>query len=561
MIFLPTTARWSVHGIQGRVDCIDYIKNPKKTKGGTLVTGINCSSEFAAYEMQVNSQKFHVEENNDSRTCYHGYQSFDPKEKNLTPEEAHQIGVELVKKLYPDFQVVVCTHVDRLHIHNHFCLSSLNLKGRKLEDRLSNPIEGLYGLRDASDEISLQHGLKIIQDAPKIGHYHKNKYLYAMANKNWKTQIIEMLESLKERCFSFDELLEQLSFEGYQIKLGKNIKIRPYGKDRFVTMKTLGDEYSEDSLKKFFKDKRKNQKNIFFEKYELNVRDSVILNIYDQLAKLSKHSVLYTMEDLDANSEYFKYYNSRYMEVRRYHKLVDTINFLNNHEIYNYDALEIQLQEIKNDIESRETEYQSLLSEHETLQLRVPLCNLYLKYLDNYDLYLEQQDIYHADTELPNEVQAFLDLKKELNVETTEEVEEIISTANKMKIDMNQKYAYLTYLKNKASELEKIRGISLETEKGYIKSVSISKNMIDEKRTTEDKYCIRIPYSEYFFYVPKNSVAWISFDNRGIVYLVDDKEYVLYDRNNQEIGKANGEDIEAISKNEKQKVSNYYKTK
>lgn len=293
----------------------------------------------------------------------------------------------------------------------------------------------------------------------------------------------------------------------------------------------------------------------------MNVDDSDILNIYDQLARLSKHSVLYTMQDLDANSEYFKYYNSRYLEVRRYHQLVDTINFLNKHEIYNYDSLEKQIQEIKLDIKTREEEYQSLLSEHETLQLRVPLCQLYLKYLDDYNAYLEKQEVYPEDAELPNEVKAFLDLEKELNVTSHEEVQEIIAEANKMKMDMNQRYAYLTYLKNKASELEKVKGISLETEKGYIKSVSISKHMIDESRSTDEKYCIRIPYSEYFLYVPKNSVAWISFDTRGIVYLIDDKEYILYDKYDNEVERANGEDIESISKEEKQKINDYYKSK
>lgn len=561
VIIIPATARWAVHGVQGRIKCIDYIKNPEKTMGGKLVTGINCSAELAPYDMLRNSQKFNIEEDNDSRTCYHAYQSFDPKEKNLTPEEVHQMGIELAKRLYPDFQVIVCTHVDHLHLHNHFCISSVNMKGRKLEDRLSNPIEGLYGLRDVSDQIALEHGLHIIEDAPKIGHYHKNKYLYDIANKSWRQQIIEMIDTLKDRCYSFDELLEQLALEGYLIRHGKNIRIKPYGKERYVTMKILGDDYSEEALKLFFREKRKNQKIINFEEYKLNVNDSNILNIYDQLARLSKHSVLYTMQDLDSNSDYYKYYNSRYLEVKRYHQLVDTINFLNNHEIYNYNSLENQIEQIKNEIEEREEEYHSLLSKHETLQLRVPLCNLYIKYLDDYNGYLEQQDIYPIDAELPNEVKAFLDVKAELNVDTPEEVEDIISEANKMKIDMNKKYAYLSYLKNKASELEKIKGISLESEKGYIKSVSISKNMIDEKRSSSDKYCVRIPYSEYFFYVPKKSVAWISYDTRGIIYLVDDKEYVLYDQYDKEVERVNGEEVEKISQEEKKKVNEYYKGK
>ena len=552
---MPTTARWSVHGVQGRSDCINYIKNPDKTKGGTLITGINCSSEFAAYEMQVNNNKFNIIEDDSSRTCYHGYQSFDPKEKNLTPEEVHRMGVELMKRLYPDYQVVVCTHVDHLHIHNHFCINAVNTKGRKLEDRLSNPIEGLYGLRDMSDQIALENGLHIIYDAPKIGKFHKNKYLYALANQSWKSKIIDMLETLKDRCFSFEDLLENLELEGYQIKNGKNIRIRPYGKERFVTMKILGDEYSEESLKEFFKNKRKNQSIINFEDYKLNVPDSEILNLYNELAQLSKHSVQSTMQNLDSTKEYYKYYNSRYLEIKRYHKLVDTINFLNDHGIYNYNDLQSQIKIINDDIQNREEEYQTLLSENETMQLRVPLCDLYLQYLDYYNFYIEQQEIYNKDLEPSKEVQVFLDVKKELGVESTDEVQEIIASANKLKIDTNRKYAYLTYLKSKASELEKIKSISLETEKGFIKSVSISKKMIDESRSSEKEYCLRIPYSNYYMYIPRNQIAWVSYDNRGILYLVDDKEYILYDQNDKEVSRAQGETIEKISRDEKQKIN------
>lgn len=561
MIHIPTTARWSVHGVQGRIDCINYIKDSKKTKGGTLVTGINCSAEFAAYEMKVNNDKFHIIEDDNSRTCYHGYQSFDPKEKNLTPEIVHQMGVELVKRLYPDFQVLVTTHTDRSHIHNHYVINSLNMKGRKLEDRLANPIEGLYGLRDMSDKIALEYGLKIITDAPKIGKFGRSKFLYNSANKTWRTQIIEKIEQLKEYCFSFDELLEKLTYDGYQIKPGKNIRIRPFGKERFVSVKILGDDYSEDALKNFFKNKRKNQTFINFKNYRIDDMDSEILNIYNELAMRSKQSILYSMKDLDSTSEYFKYYNSRYLEIRRYHQLVDTINFLNENKIFNYESLEDQIEKLKSDILNKQAEYQELLSQNETLQLRIPLCNLYLEYLDIYDSYKEQQDISPSFIEPSKEVKMFLEAKEELQVNSLEEVNDIIAEANKMKIKTNKSYAYLTYLKNKASELEKVKGISLENENGYIKSVSISKKMIDEARSTNNDYCIKIPYSDYYMYVPKNNIAWISFDKRGILYLVDDKEYILYDKYNQEQRRATGEEIEYISQEEKQKVNDYYKDK
>ena len=534
---MPTTSRWSVHGVQGRIDCINYIKDSKKTKDGTLITGINCSSQFAAYEMKVNNDKFHIIEDNDSRTCYHGYQSFDPKEKGLTPEKVHEMGVELMKRLYPDFQVLVTTHIDRSHLHNHYVINAVNLKGRKLEDRLANPIEGLYGLRDMSDKIALEYGLKIIEDAPKIGRFGKSKYLYSEAIKTWRQQIIEKIEYLKSICFSFDELLERLAFDGYQIKAGKNIRIRPYGKERFVSIKTLGEGYSEAELKEFFKQKRKNQTVIDFEKYKLLDEDSEILSLYNELAIRSKQSILYSMKE------------------------VDTINFLNDNKIFGYETLEEQIEKLKQDIISKETESQELASENETLQLRVPLCNLYLEYLDIYESYKEQQELSSSYLEPSKEVKTFLDVKEQLGVQSLDEVQDILAEANRLKVKTNKSYAYLTYLKTKASELEKIKGISLESEKGYIKSVSVSKSMIDESRSTKENYCLRIPYSENYIYVPKGNIAWISFDKRGILYLVDDKEYILYDKYNEEKRRATGEEIEKISQEEKQKINDYYKNK
>ena len=512
-----------VHGSKGRSDCIDYIKDPAKTRNGTLVSGINCSVAFASYDMQLNNDKFHIEEDNQSRTCYHGYQSFDPKEKNLTPEEVHQMGVELVKRLYPNFQVLVSTHVDRGHLHNHFVINAVDMTGRKLEDRLANPREGLYGLRDVSDQIALEHGLKIIEDAPKIGRFHKNKYLYDIANKTWKSQIIEMIEELKEKCFSFDDLLENLAMNGYQIKSGKNIRIKPYGKQKFVTIKILGEDYSEEKLKEFFYYKRSNDRTLIFNSYKLKSENSELLKIQNILASCSKNSIILSMNGLD-NGNYPKYYNARYMELKRYNNIVDTINFLNDNEIFSYEDLQNKIDSFNKDIAKKASEYEVQKSNNETMQLRVPLCELYLKYLDDYESYIEQTEI-DANVEASEQVKAFIEIQKELQVNNAEEVKEIISSSNRTKMETNRQYAYLTYLKNKVNELEKVKGASIENQKGYIKSISFSKRMIDEARSNDKEYCVRVPYSEFFFYIPKDNVAWFSYDNRAVAYLIDDKEY------------------------------------
>lgn len=64
-----------------------------------------------------------------------------------------------------------------------------------------------------------------------------------------------------------------------------------------------------------------------------------------------------------------------------------------------------------------------------------------------------------------------------------------------------------------------------------------------------------------YIYVPKNNIAWINYDKREILYLVDDKEYILYDQNDDVRRHASGEEIENISKEEKERVNDYYKSK
>ena len=85
--------------------------------------------------------------------------------------------------------------------------------------------------------------------------------------------------------------------------------------------------------------------------------------------------------------------------------------------------------------------------------------------------------------------------------------------------------------------------------------------MIDETRSDDKNYCVRIPYSEFFFYIPKGNVAWISYDNRAIAYLIDDQDYELYDKNNQVVERIKGEQLAEVEKEEKQKINKMYKSK
>ena len=93
---------------------IDYICNPEKTDGKLLVSAHGCAAETADIEFSWTRRHAIDKGTNLGR---HLIQAFQPGE--VTPEQAHEIGVELARRLWGDrFQVAVATHLDREHIHN-----------------------------------------------------------------------------------------------------------------------------------------------------------------------------------------------------------------------------------------------------------------------------------------------------------------------------------------------------------------------------------------------------------------------------------------------------------
>ncbi len=93
-----------------------------------------------------------------------------------------------------------------------------------------------------------------------------------------------------------------------------------------------------------------------------------------------------------------------------------------------------------------------------------------------------------------------LQVSEELGNPELSEVREFLSACTKEKREANKQYAYITYLKSRMTELERIRGKSLELN-GYIKGMSFSSNMIDESRSTDTQYCVKLPYTKQYVYL------------------------------------------------------------
>ncbi len=136
-------------------DVFAYAQNPSKTKDLQYVTAINCVREIALQQMILTKKQFGKD---DGYIAWHGYQSFKPGE--VTPDECHAIGVQTAKELWGDsFQIIVTTHLDKEHLHNHFCFNSVGFRnGRKYNYSKAER----QRMMEVSDRICREHGLSVI---------------------------------------------------------------------------------------------------------------------------------------------------------------------------------------------------------------------------------------------------------------------------------------------------------------------------------------------------------------------------------------------------------------
>ena len=141
-------------------DVLSYVQRPAATEQGEYVTAVNCLKEIALQQMIQTKKRFGKE---DKYIAWHGYQSFQPGE--VTPELCHEIGVRLAKEMWGyRFQIIVTTHLDKDHLHNHFCFNSVSFRdGGKYNYSKAEQ----QRLRDLSDSLCREYGLSVIR------HPHK----------------------------------------------------------------------------------------------------------------------------------------------------------------------------------------------------------------------------------------------------------------------------------------------------------------------------------------------------------------------------------------------------
>lgn len=166
-IRLDDRVKYVTNGEKTSLDAtITYAANPVKTEQFFFTSALNCGSVDTAFaEMQDTKHRFGK---TGGVLGYHFIQSFKPGE--VTPEQTHAIGVEFAQRLFGNrYEVVIGTHLDKHHLHNHLVVNSVSLlDGKKYH---SSPGNYYFEVRGASDELCRENDLSVIVPQSNGKHY------------------------------------------------------------------------------------------------------------------------------------------------------------------------------------------------------------------------------------------------------------------------------------------------------------------------------------------------------------------------------------------------------
>ena len=222
--------------------------NTIDTSLGERTTFINCSPQNTYKEFEITRKAF---EQDKGVIAHHYYQSFQ-KDDNVTPEQAHQIGVELAKRMFPNYQVAIATHIDREHVHNHIIVNSVNLiTGQKWHSNKRS----LSDIRKESDKLCLENGLGVITKNNKYQGIDRTTYQLGLKGKSWKINLVHDLDNAVEICKSKEQFISFLNEKDYNVRYtDSHITITKKGEKKGIRVDTLakqfGGKYTKENLEK-----------------------------------------------------------------------------------------------------------------------------------------------------------------------------------------------------------------------------------------------------------------------------------------------------------------------
>lgn len=277
---------------------LEYICREEKTDK-KLVSGIDCTPE-TAYEEMMTVKKMYKKLS--GREKIHFVQAFSPTD-NLTYEQAHEIGLKMAE-YFKGFQIVVATHIDRQHIHNHFVLNTVNFEtGLKFHQSK----EELQKFKEFSNKICKEYGLTVTEGKSKVADIKINEYQARLKGISWKELLTNDIDSVMEKSKNKYEFFRGMNNLGYKVNWSKEklsiIYTTPNGY-KCSDKKLHNEKYLRDNMEQYFKEKsRKNIQGFKVEKKRYKSISSNLAYIIEQFSKNEQLENTNTLTELNKSAK------------------------------------------------------------------------------------------------------------------------------------------------------------------------------------------------------------------------------------------------------------------
>ena len=189
-----------------------YVMQEKKTawEGGPLISGINCQPQ-SVYDVFLNTKLLYHKDS--GVMFYHMVQSF-PKGAAVDPRQAHEAARRLAE-YFEGCEVLICTHVDREHVHSHCVINSVNFDTGK---KLHMAKEQLQELMRRNDMICQEMGLPVFESITQQARGMSGaEYHTALKGQSWKLRLMNTIDACMKYAVDKDAFVSLMASEGYAV--------------------------------------------------------------------------------------------------------------------------------------------------------------------------------------------------------------------------------------------------------------------------------------------------------------------------------------------------------
>lgn len=406
---------------------IDYTVDDYKTEKQFYVSTLNCKEETAVEDMIITKKSYGKTK---GILAFHGFQSF--KEGEVTPEIAHEIGVKLAEELWGDrFEVIVSTHLNTNHIHNHFVINSVSFKdGKRYYDKFETYAE----MRHVSDCLCAEYGLSVLDEKPcrnsKINY--ANYYKGVVARSTYHSTTKEDIDKAIAQAYDYKDFINLMKAMNYEVinRYGKLSVKRPPYKRNIRIERSFGEEYSISNIQirieeehmartpfpeargvfKMFVNRPEHKKKKIGGIYGLFLYYCYLLGKFPQehpnkrlppsiradvkkMEQISEETKLLVSQKIETYEQFLEYKNS---VENQYDELMSKKELL--WKKIKYSKSDVEKENIKSAIEELNVEIYSLRKEVglcEGIEERLPIIKTKVKEIDDEEIVKEVKDYEH----------------------------------------------------------------------------------------------------------------------------------------------------------------------